>query len=171
MRMFRPYINSVAIWSMFILTLIAIEYARQVYVYTRADRPLDAAAVMGIGMLLIVLVMYVGYLPNAQFLRTSQRIADVLHYYDGKNAIMIDYKEDSLPWCEGGTIRPQRDNDFLLHNPPESWPKFIVLTGEVWRRTPFDIQRQFDILDGHPIRGLAYSDGGRVVDAFVLRKR
>jgi 4-amino-4-deoxy-L-arabinose transferase-like glycosyltransferase len=171
MRMFRPYINSAAVWSMFILTLIAIEYARQVYVYTRANRPLDAAAVMGIGMLLIVLVMYVGYLPNAQFLRTSQRVADVLHYYDGKNAIMIDYKEDSLPWCEGGTIRGQRDNDFLLHNPPGSWPKFIVLTGEVWRRTPFYIQRQFDILDGHPIRGLAYSDGGRVVDVFVLRKK
>ena len=38
---------------------------------------------------------------------------------------MMDYKEDSLPWCEGGTVRQQRDNDFLLHNPPENWPKFI----------------------------------------------
>ncbi len=171
MKMFRPYINSTAIWAMFILTVLAIEYAREIYLFFRAQRPRDAAAVMGAGMMLLVVIFYVGYLPNAQFLRTSQRIADTLHFYGGKNAIMIDYKEDSLPWCEGGMIRAQRDNDFLLHHPPTDWPKFIVLTGEIWRRTPFDIQKQFDILDGKPIRGLAYSDSGRVVDVFVLRKK
>jgi hypothetical protein len=127
-------------------------------------------------MMLIVLVMFVGFFPSAQFLRTSQRIADVLHQNGAKSAIMIDYKEDSLPWCEGGSIRGQRDNDFLIHNPPQSWPNFIVLTGEVWRKTPFEIQRQFDVLG--TIRGWDYSDHlpttpgpGRVVDVFVLRKK
>jgi 4-amino-4-deoxy-L-arabinose transferase-like glycosyltransferase len=177
-RMFKPYINSISIASMVLATLIAIAYVGGVYVSFRADRPLRAAAVMGIGMMLIVLVMYVGYFPSAQFLRTSQRIADVLHEHAGKDAMMIDYKEDSLPWCEGGTIRPQRDNDFLVHNPPQMWPNFLVLTGEVWRKTPFEIQDQFEILGGYPIRGWDYSDhlpstpgAGRVVDVFVLRKK
>jgi len=169
LKMFRPYINNVAIWSMFILTIVAVEFSRQVYVYFRANRPLDAATVMGIGMMLFVLILYLGYLPNAQFLRTSPRIAAALHANGGKNAMMIDYKEDSLPWYEGGSIRGQRDNDFLLHNPPKDWPEFLVLTGEVWRRTPFDIQSQFVVLD--TVRGFAYSDGGRVVDVFVLHKK
>jgi hypothetical protein len=123
-------------------------------------------------------VLYIGFLPHAAFLRTSQRVADALSYYKigPGQVIMIDYKEDSLPWCQGGQIRAQRDNDFLTKNPAEAWPPYIVLSGEVWRRTPFEIQRQFDLLD--IVRGWAYSDNppsgtgpGRVVDVFVLRKK
>ena len=176
--MFRPYVNSVAIASMGVLTLVAIAYACVVFLQFRANRPLRAALAMGIGMWLIIAVLWVGYFPNAAFLRTSQRIADVLHQYGATNPIMIDYKEDSLAWCEGGTIRPERDNAFLLHHPPQEWPEFIVLTGEVWRRTPFEIQHRFEVLDGHPIRGWDYSDHlpttpgpGRVVDVFVLKKK
>src|SRR6476620_11517771 len=36
MKFFRLYIDNVAIWAMFILTLVALEYARQVYVYFHA---------------------------------------------------------------------------------------------------------------------------------------
>jgi 4-amino-4-deoxy-L-arabinose transferase-like glycosyltransferase len=176
LKIFRPYINDIAIASIVILTALAVVYAVAIYHAFRRARPLRAAAIMGSGMLLIVLVMYVGYFPNAAFLKTSQRVADVLHAAHATNPIMIDYKEDSLPWSEGGTIRGQRDNEFLLHNPPESWPRFIVLTGEVWRKTPFETQRQFDVLD--TIRGWDYSDHlpakpgpGRVVDVFVLRKK
>jgi 4-amino-4-deoxy-L-arabinose transferase-like glycosyltransferase len=176
LKMFRPYINGIAIASVVILTVLAVVYAVAIYHAFRRGRPLGAATIMGIGMLLIVLVMYVGYFPNAAFLKTSQRVANALREAGATNAIMIDYKEDSLPWCEGGTIRPQRDDDFLLHHPPDSWPRFIVLTGEVWRKTPFEIQRQFDVLD--MVRGWDYSDHlpttpgpGRVVDVFVLRKK
>jgi 4-amino-4-deoxy-L-arabinose transferase-like glycosyltransferase len=171
LKMFRPYINEIAIASMVVLTVLTVVYATAIYHALRRARPLLASAIMGSGMLLIVLVMYVGYLPNAAFLRTSPRIADVLHDAHATNPVMIDYKEDSLPWYEGGTIRAQRDNDFLLHNPPEVWPQYLVLTGEVWRRTPFDLQQKFQVLGGHPIRGWAYSDNGRVVDVFVLRKK
>jgi 4-amino-4-deoxy-L-arabinose transferase-like glycosyltransferase len=171
MKMFRPYIDNFAIASMAILTIVAIVYAIVIYHALRRARPVLASAIMGSGMLLIVLVMYVGYLPNAAFLKTSQRIADVLHESSAINPVMIDYKEDSLPWYEGGSIRAQRDNDFLLHNPPEAWPQYLVLTGEVWRRTPFEIQQKFEVLGGHPIRGFAYSDNGRIVDVFVLRKK
>ena len=83
---------------------------------------------------------------------------------------MIDYKEDSLPWCEGGTIRAQRENDYLIHTAPSDWPKWIVLTGEIWRQTPPAIQQQFEVI-GDPVHGLAYADHLRTVDVYVLRKR
>ena len=80
LKVFRPYINDIAIISMVILSLLAMDRAGPVFVWTRRNKPLHAAAVMGVGMMLFVLVLYGGYFPDADFLRMSQRIADVLRW-------------------------------------------------------------------------------------------
>jgi 4-amino-4-deoxy-L-arabinose transferase-like glycosyltransferase len=125
---------------------------------------------LGIAMACLVVVAYEFVLPQVAWLRVSQRVADILHANNASHAIMIDYKEDSLPWCEGGTIRGQRENDYLIHTSPSDWPKWVVLTGEIWHQTPRAIQQQFDVI-GNPVHGLAYADHLRTVDVYVLRKR
>ena len=161
-----------AVWAMVCCTALGIEYARQVWLYFRHQRPADAAAVMGLGTLAIFALMYGGFLPTAPFLRISPRVAEILHAHgsESRHAMMIDYKEDSLPWYEGGTIRKQRENDYLEKTAPLLWPKYLVLTREIWDRTPAEIQQQWEFA-GEPVHGWAYSDGGRVVDVIVIRRR
>ncbi len=135
----------------------------------RSSLPRICAAA-AIAMTCLVVVAYEFVLPNVASLRISQRVADILHANNASHAIMIDYKEDTLPWCEGGTIRAQRDNDYLIHTSPSDWSQWIVLTGDIWHHTPPEIQQQFDVI-GNPVHGLAYADHLRMVDVYVLRKR
>ena len=157
---------------MILLPVLAVEFGRSTYIHFRAARPLDAAAIMGIGMLILMLVLCGGYFPNAPYLGISNQVADVLksegatHLHD---VIMIDYKEPSLAFYQGGTIRPERDNRFLQKIPPLEWPRWIVLTGKFWDTTPPQIRDQLVVVK--KVRGFDYADGGRVVDVLVLRKR
>src|SRR5205085_10736788 len=95
--------------AMGLLPLLAFEFVRNTLVQFRGARPLVAAGVMGIGMLVLVGVLYGLYLPAARFLQISRQAADVLIEHGATHpgqAIMIDYKETSLPFYQGGTIRP-----------------------------------------------------------------
>jgi hypothetical protein len=82
---------------------------------------------------------------------------------------MIDYKETSLAFYQGGTIRPQRDNQYLINTPPQQWPPWIVLTDDVWEQTPARLQDRLDVVT--TVSGVNYADGGRIVDVIVLRRR
>jgi hypothetical protein len=131
--------------------------------------PERAAAVMGLGSMAIVAILYVGYFPNAEFLRISPRVASILHDDHAERAIMIDYKEDTLPWYDGGSIRGERDNTFLTDTLPSDWPQWIVLTSDIWKKTPPLIQQRFDVRA--TVRGWEYAEQGRIVDVLVLQKK
>jgi 4-amino-4-deoxy-L-arabinose transferase-like glycosyltransferase len=85
----------IAVFAMIAVSLVALAYAYEVYIHFSRRRPLDAAAIMGVGMLLFVTMLYGMYLPHAPFLRISPRVAQVLIDHDATrrgDAIMIDYK-------------------------------------------------------------------------------
>jgi 4-amino-4-deoxy-L-arabinose transferase-like glycosyltransferase len=157
---------------MIVLTLLGAEYGRQVWLYFRGNRPLDAAVVMGIGMILLIGVLYGWYLPTAKFLRISPQVADILqregatHPHD---VMMIDYKEPSLAFYQGGTIEPQRDNDYLQDAPPDRLPTWLVLTRDIWRATPESIRAKWDVIG--QVHGWSYSDSARIVDVMVVKKK
>lgn len=161
-----------AAWfAMILLPILALELGRTVFVHFRAAKPLDAAIAMGVGMILIIAVLYRGYLPYASFMRISNQVANVLISEGATrpgDAIMIDYKETSLPFYQGGTIRPQRDNKFLEMTPPIEWPKWIVLTDKIWNQTPDAIKENLTVVS--KTHGLNYADGGRKLDVLVVRK-
>jgi 4-amino-4-deoxy-L-arabinose transferase-like glycosyltransferase len=159
-------------FAMFILTILSIEYARQVWLYFRARRVLDAAAVMGIGMMAFVAVLYSWYLPRADFLRISPRVADVLIGNGATKAgdeIMIDYKEPSLAFYQGGTIREQTDDDYLVKTDPILLPPWVVVTDRIWRSMPEEARARYTVVG--TVRGWWYANKGQVVDVLVLRKR
>jgi 4-amino-4-deoxy-L-arabinose transferase-like glycosyltransferase len=126
---------------------------------------------MGIGMAGLYLAMFGVYLPRADFLRLSQRIADILHreHATGEGqSIMLDYKEPSLAFYQGGTIRESSAMS-LSRKFIERAPTWLVVTDEVWAKTPPDEREQVTIVGS--ARGVAYADGGRLVNVLVLRKR
>ncbi|WP_428939275.1 phospholipid carrier-dependent glycosyltransferase [Fontivita pretiosa] len=162
--------------AMILLPIVAMEYARSTYVHFRAARPLDAAAVMAIGMILLVGVLYGLYLPNARYLQISRQLAERLKAEGATrvgDAMMIDYKEMSLAFYQGGTIRPQRDDEFLVNTPPFEWPRWIVMTEAVWKRMPPQVKSKLDVI--HTVRGLNYAgkdaDGRHMTTVHLLRRK
>ena len=99
--------------AMILLTLISTAYAIVVLTLILRRRFALVFWSMGIGMLVAAGVMFTAYFPRADFLRISIRVADVLkresatHPGDVK---MIDYKEPSLGFYQGGTIREESDS-------------------------------------------------------------
>jgi 4-amino-4-deoxy-L-arabinose transferase-like glycosyltransferase len=161
--------------AMILLPIIAIEYARQIYVYFRAARPLDAAATLGIGVLVFMAVQFGLYLPNAKYLQVSKQLADLVKAVNATHpgdAIMIDYKETSLAFYQGGTIRPQSENDWLAVNPPGDWPKWIVMSDAIWKRMPDGVRDKLEVVA--TVHGLNYAgkdaDRQHVIDVHLLRK-
>jgi 4-amino-4-deoxy-L-arabinose transferase-like glycosyltransferase len=158
--------------AMFILTILSIEYARQVWLYFRGRRVLDAAAVMGIGMMAFVTVLYAWYLPRADFLRISPRVAEILHSNGATtrgDEMMIDYKEPSLAFYQGGTIREQTDDEYLVKTDPILLPPWAAVTDRIWKSMPDDARVRYTVVG--KAHGWWYANKGQVVDVLVLRKR
>jgi 4-amino-4-deoxy-L-arabinose transferase-like glycosyltransferase len=161
----------VAIAGMVLISLLCAGYGLAVRRPFVAGRPLAAAAVMGGGMMLVISVLFGAYLSYAPFLTTSQRVAQVLRdegAVDPGDAIMIDYREDSLAFYHGGTIRPVQDRSYLINTARSEWPRWVVMTDPVWRATLAGVRAEFD--EVARVRGWWYVKG-RIVEGIVLRKR
>jgi len=168
-KVFKDQTTMAAWWWMLVMTIIIVEYAREIFLYFRHGQPARAVAVMGIGMMIFSAAFYGGYLRHADFLKASKQIAVVLRSNDAHNVIMIGYKEPSLAFYQGGTIREQRDNLFLQTHSPGDWPDWLVITESLWHQTPARIQHDFELIAS--ARGWNYSDRGRIVDVLVLRRK
>ena len=110
-------------------------------------------------------VLFTVYLPSANALRVSLRTAELL---PKSPVIMLDYKEPSLAFYQGGTIR-EESMMTLSQDVLDRAPEWVVVTREVWNKTPEDQRQRVKIVG--TVRGLAYADRGRTVEVMVLRKR
>ncbi|CAN5568281.1 phospholipid carrier-dependent glycosyltransferase [soil metagenome] len=154
------------------IALIGAEMARATFVAWRARRPFYAAGAMGVGMLILVGVLYGAWIPNISALHTSQRVAATLRAERATtpgSVIMIDYKEPSLAFYQGGTIREESNNSFLRQTDPLLWPKWIVMTRRIWDDQPASIRERLDVVDFVP--GWWYANKGRSVEVLIVRKR
>lgn len=142
-----------------------------------AGRILAAGRAMGGAMALMVLLLWAGFLPRYQPLRISQNVAQLMidHGGYGQHGYMIDYKEPSLAFHQGGGLREQRDeqyfegdafrDDLRAGRPPE----WIVTTRPIWDAAPPIAQQTYEVIGA--VQGIAYSDRGRQVEVVVLRKK
>jgi 4-amino-4-deoxy-L-arabinose transferase-like glycosyltransferase len=157
---------------MLLLGLVATTLSLTVVREFARGRVRAAAYAMALTMVAVMSVLFVAYLPAARFLHLSSEVGAFLRQTGATtpgDVVMIDYKEDSLPFYQGGTIRPQRKQTYLASEPPETWPTYLVITREIWEQTPPDRQAHLEVLK--TFRGWAYADGGRVVDVMVARKK
>jgi hypothetical protein len=158
-------------WAiMALLSLCAIAYATTVVFFFRRHRPAAGLTVMGVGMLGLSLVLFGLYLPAARYLQLSEEVGQVLREQGAsapKQSVMLDYKEPSLAFYQGGTIREESAlvaTDKLL----DSSPPWLVMTDEVYNANATDRSRLEVVAR---FRGLDLSAGLRVVEVMVVRKR
>jgi 4-amino-4-deoxy-L-arabinose transferase-like glycosyltransferase len=141
-----------------------------------ARRPRAGLLAMGVGMMLAMAVAFAWYVPGASDLRLSVDVAAILAR-DGASARdtrpgdvrMIQYKEPSLAFYQGGTIRELGENDFLITHSPADWPKWVVIREDVWDRMPQTVRSQLKLVGS--ARGRDLADQARTWTVYVLRKR
>jgi hypothetical protein len=154
-----------------LIGVAASGYALLVFLAFRQRQPLRAARRMGIGMALLVALLYTLYLPHADFLRISPRLADELVRQGATQpgqVVMIDYKEPSLAFYQGGTIR-QADEDLFSRTPSDGWPSWVVIPKTTWNTQPIEVIRDYSITGS--VWGIAYADRARALDVLILRRR
>ena len=136
----------------------------------RANRPLAAARAMGGGTLLVIAIAYVMVLPNIPTFRLTHDIAQIMIDNGGRGAdgYMIDFKEPSLAFEQGGGLREQSDNNYLNITPTSACPEWIIATRPVWDATRSEVKSQWSEVGS--VSGVAYSDGWKRHEVLVLRK-
>ncbi len=137
--------------------------------FTRG-RVFAAARAMGLGMMLLIAVAYTFYFSRYRPLRLSIEIATIMRQAGapvGVMGYMIDYKEPSLAFHQGGGLREQREDDYLNTSDPNGWPEWIVLTDRVWKNVRQDVRQKWQIVGS--ASGLAYNDGGQR-EIFVIKR-
>jgi len=156
--------------TMWLVSLCAVAYGMTVVFSFRRRRPAAGLTAMGIGMLGLSLVLFGLYLPVAPFLQLSKEAGQVMrdHGVTGpKQVVMLDYKEPSLAFYQGGTIREGTAlvaSDKLL----DSSPPWLVMTEQVYNARATDRARLEVVAR---FRGLDLSAGLRVIEVMVVKKK
>jgi 4-amino-4-deoxy-L-arabinose transferase-like glycosyltransferase len=132
----------------------------------------DGIAWLGLGALGLSVLITRGWLPECQYLQISQKVAAILqqHGATGRgDVLMLDYKEPSLGFYQGGTIRENSNSAItpgLLQTTGATW---WVVTDEVWNATKPEIRAQFTQA-GDSVTGLDVADELRKVTVRVLKR-
>jgi 4-amino-4-deoxy-L-arabinose transferase-like glycosyltransferase len=166
-RTFRPQP-----WgAMVAITLAAVLLAAGVFWLFRIRRAGLALATMGLGMLVLCAVVCTQFFPSAAYLCLSKRVADDLIKAGATHpgdASMVDYKEPSLAFYQGGTLREHR-REFLAPKHRQEWPHWLAVTAEAWNEAAPDIRGEYREIARE--RGWAYSDSNRVVEILVVERK
>ena len=153
-----------------VVAAAAVTYLALVVSLFLRRRTAAALAALGLGAMASWAIAWAVYLPRAQFLRVSVRTADVLRREGATGpgrVLMLDYKEPSLAFYQGGTIREDRATALTPEHLDGATPWFVI-TSDVWDKTAPAVREGFELVK--PIRGLAYADG-RTVEVLVVRRR
>ena len=137
----------------------------------QCDRAFAAARAMGIGMIVLMAIAATFYLPRFAPLRISSNLARIMFdagMSPGEPGYMIDYKEPSLAFHQGGGLREMRENAYLNDSDPAQWPRWVVITQRSWEKTRPDVQSRWELVGS--ARGLAYNEGGKQI-IHVLRRK
>jgi 4-amino-4-deoxy-L-arabinose transferase-like glycosyltransferase len=161
---------------MLAFSFVAALYAAAVIVPFLRRRPRAGLIAMGVGMMPAMMIIWGFYLPSAHFLRLSGCVGDLLKQNGGGprdtrvgDVQMIGYKEPSLAFHQGGTIREQSDDAFLAHTPLEQWPRFMTIRDDLWQTTPSAAKEQLEVIGS--CRGIAYAAGGKTWTVWVVRTK
>jgi 4-amino-4-deoxy-L-arabinose transferase-like glycosyltransferase len=155
-------------------TIAGIVYAALVFVRFIRRQFARGAIILGVGMGVMILILYTTILPNLTPLHLSERLADDLKrlgaYGADINVAMIGYDEPSLAFYQGGGAR--RHAEFELEMTPlQSWPRWIVISDDEdnWQRLPQRVKDQLIIRAEET--GLNYSHEGVVRRVFVVENK
>ena len=158
-----------------LLTGLAIAYAGTVTFFFFRRRFAAGASAMGIGIGCIFAALFGVYLPNARYIQISSHVAEILNRQPiaPGDAIMIEYKEPSLAFYQGGTIVEKSTNSFLEVTPSNQWPTWIVMPKSLWDIATPATRARLEII-GKPVPGVNYAgriDRRQAIEVVVLKKK
>ncbi len=143
-------------------------------IYTfRTRKPRAGLLVMGLGNFAFVAVVFGVYLPHVDFLRTPVLAGAELrrmNLTEPGSVQMLDYKEPSLAFYQGGTIRENSNNVLtarLIDNPKT--PAYLVITDFVWNKSDPAVQARYEVLKEYPT--LAYADSMRRIKVMIVHRK
>jgi 4-amino-4-deoxy-L-arabinose transferase-like glycosyltransferase len=157
--------------AMSIVTIAAAAYAILVITLLWRHRPERAMLVTGGGMIAVGAVLFGLFLPRLEFLRLSIRTADALkqnRVTAPGQAMMLEYKEPSLAFYQGGTIREDRAT-VITNKLLDSHPPWLVITQTMWDKADPSVRSRLTIVSR--ARGLNLADGVRVEEVLVVKQR
>jgi 4-amino-4-deoxy-L-arabinose transferase-like glycosyltransferase len=153
------------------VTGFSIMYGTVVCVLFFARRPMPALISMGVGAMIFAGLLFGAFFPRAQPLRCSINVARVLRQNDVVHpgqVLMLDYKEPSLAFYQGGTIREAKHAQPVMQH-VDAAPPWLVLTRDVWDAAPQSSRDRLQIVAS--FKAFAYSDGLRRPEVMVVRKK
>ncbi len=157
--------------AMKLLSIAGVIFGLSIFVAFVRRRVALAAIAMGLGTFAIISILYIWYLPQASFLRVSERVAAILidnHVTQPNQVLMLEYMEPSLAFAQGGTIREAGPVGFSHKFEPLMTP-WLVINKTVWDKAPPDLRDDFTVIG--QVYGLAYADRGKWVTVMVIRKK
>jgi 4-amino-4-deoxy-L-arabinose transferase-like glycosyltransferase len=131
------------------------------------------AIVMGVGMAIMLLILYTAVLPNLDFLHLPERLAaDLIRlgaYGPNVHVQMIGFDEPSLAYYQGGGARrPEAQQDYLQLTPFDQWPRWFVIADDkdFWQQIPTELRRKLTLRAVES--GLNYSHEGLIKRVLIL---
>jgi len=132
-----------------------------------------AAVIMGVGMAVMLLILYAAILPGMNFLHLPERLAADLTRLDAYGANvhvqMIGYDEPSLAFYQGGGARrPALQGAYFETTPPDQWPRWFVVADDKddWQRVPAGLKQRLTLRAVES--GLNYSHDGKIEKVLIL---
>jgi 4-amino-4-deoxy-L-arabinose transferase-like glycosyltransferase len=153
------------------LSIFGVVFGLSVFVAFAMRRAAPAAIAMGLGTFGFIFILYQWYLPQASFLKLSERVADVLiqnHVTQPDQVLMLEYMEPSLAFAQGGTIREAGPVGFSRKFQPLMTP-WLVINKTIWDRAPGDLRKDFTVIGQE--YGLDYADHGKWTTVMVIKKK
>ena len=154
------------------LSLFGVLYSATVVILFWRQWQAAALVSMGTGSFVLTVLLFVVYFPQSRPLRLPVRVAEVLKQNDVVHpgqVMMLDYKEPSLAFYQGGSIREATHSLKVIEH-LDTAPPWMVVSRSIWDQTPPDIRSKLEIV-GSPLDGLNYSDALRPAEVLVVRKR
>ncbi|QOV88109.1 ArnT family glycosyltransferase [Humisphaera borealis] len=162
-----------------IVSIAAIAYAAYVVRTFLAGQTQRALVAMGLGGLLMYGLLFRVFLPSCDYLQLAPKTADVLianKATEPGKVLMLDYKEPSLAFYQGGTIREHPSN--ILTGKLLDLTKNVdwyVVTRDVWNasapKSPAEADPRLSLDIVSTFRGLDVADGMRNVEVMVLKRK
>ncbi len=139
------------------------------FVLIRQRQLARAALVMGLSMWAVLTFAFNVYVPATAALTLAKRTAADLRAIGATHdVVMIDYKEPSLAFYQGGTIRERSDNALPDPAAPDS-PRWIVIGDDAYAAQSPALRDGYTLLSTR--RGMNLADGKRQQTVHVLEKK
>lgn len=151
----------------FLLAIVLIVMAGWTIRWLRRELPAGAAIVMGVGAWIICLIVFGLIAPLSKNLSLAKRIGTVTK--SEQSIWMIDYKEPSVAFYQGGFVREQSEDDALQRIPEKAWPDQLIVSQRVWDRQPDRVKKDWEIV--HTDRGVTLARPDEFVEVLVLKKK